>query len=178
MSARRSIFAEFETADALAAGAKAAREAGHECEAYSPFPVAELTRPFSGRARVLVVIAILAGIVGASLQYGAQAWLSIVHYPLDVGARPLHSWPAFLVSTLTVAVLWSAVASLLGMLVMNRLPRLNHPVFAVPGFERASSDRFFLVIGAGGAGDDAPSRDEAARLLAETRPLRVEEMPE
>jgi hypothetical protein len=63
-----------------------------------------------------------------------------------VGGRPLDSWPADVPATLIVAILWAGFATLIGLLVILRLPRLHHPVFAVPGFERASEDRFFLCI--------------------------------
>ena len=74
---------------------------------------------------------------------------------------PCISWPAFIPATLIVAILWTGTATLLGMLLLLRLPRLHHPVFAVPGFERASEDRFFLV-------------HPASRIRASTRHAAIE----
>ena len=115
-----------------------------------------------------------AGLVGAALAYGTQYWLSVHAYPINVGGRPLHAWPAFLPATTIVAILWAAAAALLGMLALNRLPRLSHPVFAVPGFARASEDRFFLLILAEDPRFDAAA---ATRFLQAQRPLRVAEVP-
>jgi hypothetical protein len=123
----------------------------------------------------VAVIAIAAGIFGAALQYFAQLWMNAIDYPLNVGGRPLHSWPAFIPPTIIMAILWASAAALIGMLVLCRLPRLHHPLFAVPGFERASSDRFFLCIEAADPRFDA----EATRsFLDELGPQSVQEVAE
>ncbi|MBW3654344.1 MAG: DUF3341 domain-containing protein, partial [Actinobacteria bacterium] len=85
-----------------------------------------------------------------------------------------HSWPAFLPSTIIVAILWSGAATLIGLLLILRLPRLHHPIFAVPGFERASEDRFFLCIL---AEDPRFEASAAARFLQALRPAAVHEVP-
>jgi hypothetical protein len=69
-----------------------------------------------------------------------------VNYPLNVGGRPLNSWPLFIPVTFESAILCAALSGIFGMLVLNGLPCLYHPVFGVAGFERVTSDRFFLCI--------------------------------
>ncbi|MXQ10668.1 DUF3341 domain-containing protein [Microvirga makkahensis] len=141
------IMAEFRTPEALMDGVKAAKRAGFtKLDAFSPFPLADLAKELDYRTSAIPWIALVAAVLGAGAQYGSQYWMNVVDYPLNVGGRPLHSWPAFIPSTLIVAILWAGVATLLGLLLILRLPRLHHPVFAVPGFERASEDRFFLCI--------------------------------
>ena len=169
------VMAEFADEAALLAALRAAQAAGwRRLDAFAPYPLAEAAELLGHRGQRVAWIAIAAGLLGATLAYGTQWWLSVRDYPLNIGGRPLHAWPAFLPATTIVAILWAAAASLLGMLRLNRLPRLSHPVFAVPGFGRASEDRFFLLIL---AEDPRFAPAPAARFLDSLRPLSVAEVP-
>ena len=70
-------------------------------------------------------------------------------------------------------MLWAAAAALVGMLLLNGLPRLHHPVFFARGFHRASEDRFFLFLSAEDPLFDAMA---SARFLRGLAPLRVSEV--
>jgi hypothetical protein len=169
------VMAEFDSDEALVAALRAARAAGwRRMDAFAPYPVASAAELLGAREAPVAWIAIGAGLAGAAIAYAVQWWLSVHLYPINVGGRPLHAWPAFLPATTIVAILWAAAAALIGMLVLNRLPRLSHPVFAVPGFGRATEDRFFLLLRA-----DAPpfTPAEAQAFLARLRPIRVAEVP-
>lgn len=175
MSARQHGFmAEFDRPEALAEAVEAARRAGYtRIEAFSPVPRRAVAHALGERPRALPWIAAAAGLAGAAVQYGSQVWMNAVDYPLNVGGRPLHSWPAFVPATIIVAILWAGTAAILAFLAAARLPRLHHPVFAVPGFERASEDRFFLMIAA-----DDPLCGEAHAFLQGLAPLAVREVAE
>ncbi len=97
-----------------------------------------------------------------------------VDYPLDVGGRPLNSWPVFIPIAFEVMVLVASFAALFGMLFLNGLPRLYRSVFNVPRFVQATQDRFFLCIEA----TDPRFDREATRLfLTGLQPAEVVEVP-
>jgi hypothetical protein len=97
------------------------------------------------RSRMPLVV-LIGGIVGCLAGYGMQYFISVVDYPLNIGGRPLNSWPSFVPVVFEMTVLFGGLAAVLGMLAMNGLPRPHHPLFGVPQFDRATQDRFFLCI--------------------------------
>ena len=169
------IMAEFRRPEDLIQAVREAKRTGYtKLDAFSPFPLTDLADELGVRTTVIPWIAFLAALVGGSLQYGSQYWMNAVDYPLNVGGRPLDSWPAFIPSALIVAILWAGVATLIGLLMILRLPRLHHPVFAVHGFRRASEDRFFLCVLA----EDPIFEMHGTRAFLETlSPLAVQEVP-
>lgn len=151
MSSPRGILARFASPEELLAALHRARAAGYtQIEAYTPFPVDGLDDALPRGHTPIGWIMLVAGVGGGSGAYALQYWATH-DYPLNVGGRPLHSWPAFIPVTFELTVLTAAIVGVLALGWLCRLPRLNHPVFEAPGFERASQDRYFLLIRA----DDA-----------------------
>ncbi len=140
------MMAEFDRPERLIEAAKQARKARYRAvDAYSPFPIEELTGVLALRDRRIPILTALGGLIGAAFGFGLQVYTNFA-YPIDIGGRPLVAVPAFMLITFELGVLGAVLAAILGMLVLNRLPRLHHPVFDVETFHLASMDKFFLVV--------------------------------
>jgi len=141
------LLAEFAEHNQLLEAAKQAYAKGYrDMDAYSPFPIEGLAEAL-GHEHTLVPLITLAGGMSGGLGAYFMEWYSMARlYPLNVGGRPLNSWPNFIPVTFELTVLIAAVSAFLAVFVLNRLPQLHHPVFNVPEFRRASIDRFFLCI--------------------------------
>jgi hypothetical protein len=169
------LLAEFMSADAVLNAARQARLAGYTVlDAYTPYPVEGLA-PALGHPRNRVpFIVFVGGLVGGAVGFFMQYWAMAVDYPLNVGGRPFNSWPVWIPITFELTILLASFGAFFGMLFLNGLPRLNHPVFDVPGFERSTQDRFFLCIEA----TDPRFELEATRqFLADLSPAVVREVP-
>lgn len=169
------LMAEFATADELLAAARRAREAGYRhAEAYSPFPVDGLADALGYTRSRVPLVTLLGATAGGLLGFFMQWYSAVLDYPLNIGGRPLNSWPMFVPVTFELTVLFGAIAAVLAVLVGSRLPRLRHPVFAAEDFDLAMRNRFFLCLRS-----DDPAFDAArtARLLDELQPLRRIEVP-
>jgi hypothetical protein len=141
------IIAEFREPEQLVTAARAAYDAGYRrMDAYSPYEVEGVAEAIGFRKTRVPLIVLLGGICGALLAYGMQWYSAVLSYPINVGGRPLHSWPSFVPITFELTVLFAAIAGVIGMLILNGLPRPYHPVFNAPEFKLASQTRFFLCI--------------------------------
>ena len=141
------MIGEFETPVALIEAARRAREAGYRrMDAYTPYPIEELAEALKLPRTKLPVLVFIGGALGCATGLAMQWFATAVHYPLNVGGRPLASWPSYIPITFELTVLFAAITAVLGMLGLNGLPMPYHPVFNVPRFALASRDRFFLCI--------------------------------
>ena len=164
----------FATPEAAMAAARQLRSLGFRAiEAYTPYPVEgfdELLRP--GRRSWLPLLIFAGGVVGAGFGYFIQYWAEVLSYPLNVGGRPHNSWPAFVVSTFELTVLFALATGFFAFLAACRLPRLYHPIFTTIEFERASRDRFVLCVG---AGDPSFELEHVRRILRRNGAERLAE---
>jgi hypothetical protein len=168
------LMAEFATPEALVAAAGAARRAGYRrMDAYSPFPIEDLPEALGTKPSKLPLAVLLGGLAGGIGAYAMQYYSAVIDYAWNIGARPLHSWPAFIPVTFELTILGAALTAVFGMLISSRLPHPYHPVFNDPHFGRASRDRFFLCIE---ATDEKFSLTETRVFLAGLSPLGVREV--
>jgi hypothetical protein len=141
------IMAEFDSPTALLEAARHTYQAGYKkIDAYSPFPIEGLAEEIGFVHDEVPLVVLICAIIGGLSGYLMQYWCDAVDYPINVGGRPYHSWPAFIVITFEMTILFGAISALLGMLALNGLPMPYHPVFNVPRFAMASKDRFFLIV--------------------------------
>jgi hypothetical protein len=141
------LMAEFEDPTSLVtATERAHREGYRRMDAYSPFPIEELHHALGSKPSRLPLIVLIGGLIGCIGGYALEYWSSVIAYPLNIGGKPLHSWPAFIPVTFECTILAAALSCVLGMLALNGLPMPYHPVFSVPRFALASRNRFFLCI--------------------------------
>jgi hypothetical protein len=139
--------AEFDRPEDLLGAAQQAYADGYRrMDAYTPFPVEGLAEALGLHRTRLPLVVLLGGIVGCIGGFGLQYYAAVIDYPLNIGGRPLNSWPSFVPVTFETTILCAALAAVLGMLALNGLPMPYHPVFNVPRFELATRDHFFLCI--------------------------------
>jgi ActD protein len=141
------LMAEFRSPETLLHAAERASQEGFKrMDAYTPFPVEGLAEAIGfSRTRVPLIV-LIGGIIGCVGGYFLQYWVAVLDYPLNVGGRPLNSWPAFVPVTFELTILSAALAAFFGVLALNGLPMPYHPVFNVEQFELASRNHFFLCI--------------------------------
>jgi hypothetical protein len=159
------LLAEFETPEALMAAAERARKAGYrDLDTFTPFPVYEIFPVLRLHDRRVLWLGLIGGIFGFSLALAMQTFTNW-DFPINVGGRPLYPLSAFMVVGFELTVLFAALTPAIGMLALNGLPRLHHPVFSAPRFYRASRDRFFLCVLASDTKFDPRKTREFLRAL-------------
>lgn len=165
------VLAEFDRPDALIAAVKAARRSGFRAlDAYSPYPLEEMPRALGFQENTIPWLTLTGGLLGGATAYGLQLWTNYA-YPIEIGGRPIFAWQPFMLITFELTVLLAVLFTILGMLLLNRLPRLHHPIFDVRDFHLASSDKFFLVVFSNDAKFD---REQTGHFLQSLMPLRID----
>jgi len=168
------LMAEFETPGELLAAAASARAQGYShMDGFTPFPVEDLPHALGRKRPVIPLITLIGGICGGLGAYFMEWYANVVSYPINIGGRPLNSWPSFIPIVFELTVLGAALSAFFSTVILNKLPQPYHPVFSAPHFERASIDRFFLCIEA-----SDPKFDPAATrsFLAGLNPSNISEV--
>ena len=145
-------------------------------DAFSPVPVPEVDKVLQLARQPIYPFAVVGAVLGGAAMFAMCTYATVVSYRFNVGGRPQFGWPAFLVPSMSSAMLGGSLVALLAMFVLNRLPRLNHPAFNIPDFGRVTNDRYFVAVE---ARDDRfdPARVEAALARLPLRPLAINRVP-
>lgn len=169
------LMAEFDSAQELVAAAHKAHDEGYKkMDAYSPFPIEGLAEAIGFHKNGVALVVLIGGLIGGLSAYALQYWVAVITYPVNVGGRPYHSWPSFIIVTFELTILFAGLSSAIGMLALNGLPQPYHPVFNVAEFAKASDNKFFLVV------FSSDPKYDAARtrsFLAGLAPRMVAEVP-
>ena len=169
------LMAEFDTPSDLVTAARRTHEEGYQkVDAYTPFPVEGLAEEIGFTKNGVPFVVLVGGILGGLSGYALQYWVSAISYPVNVGGRPYHSWPAFIVVTFEMTILFAGLAAVFGMLALNGLPMPYHPVFNVPRFAFATKDRFFLIIF---SSDPKYGTESTRQFLESLGPRSISEVP-
>ena len=169
------LAAEFDSAEAVLRAACEVHAAGYRrTDAYSPQPIEGLAEAIGFERTGVPLLVGLGGLVGTVGGYFMLWYANVISYPLNIGGRPPHSWPAFIPITFELGVLGAALSAVIGMLWLNGLPMPYHPMFNLPSFSRASTDGFFLLIEATDVQFDL---EKTGQFLSTLKPLAVAEVP-
>ncbi len=169
------MIAEFTGPDPLVEATTRAFAAGYRrLDAYTPFPVHGLAEAMGRRGIRIPLIVLAGGIIGGLSGFLLQTYGAVYDYPINVGGRPLYSWPSFIPITFELMILGAVIAAVFGMLALNGLPQPHHPIFNAPNFELATRSHFFLCIEAAD-----PRYDNAGtrKFLESLAPKSVSEVP-
>jgi hypothetical protein len=141
------VLGQFDTGRAMLLAARRVRELGFtDLDGHTPYALEGMEAAIgTGRSRVPFFV-LVGGLAGASFGYLMMWWCNAVDYPLNVGGRPLNSYPAFVPITFELAVLFASIAAMVAMLASAGLPKPYHPVFDAEAFRSASVDKFWLSI--------------------------------
>lgn len=168
------LMASFEDPEQLLVAAEKVRDEGFvKTDAYSPFPIEGLTEALGAPHTKLSIIVLIGALIGGLSGFMMQYWMEAIDYPKNIGGRPFVSWPMFIPATFEMTILFGSFTAVIGMLVLNGLPRPYHPVFNVPHFRRATRDGFFLCIEASDPKYDA---EATRRFLEGLNPIGVYEV--
>lgn len=169
------LLAEFDTPDEILRAARGARAAGYtRVEAYSPQPVEHLSEELGQRSSRVPLIVLIGGLAGCIGGFLMQYWCAKYAYPINIGGRPLNSWPTSVPIMFELTILVGSFSAVLGMLGLNGLPMPHHPLFNVKAFEGASRDKFFLCVE---STDPKFSTSDTLNFLQSLSPRHVYEVP-
>ena len=169
------LMAEFDNVNDAITAARRTYGAGYrKIDAYSPFPVEELSEAIGFHKNGVALVCLIGGLLGGTGAFTLQWWINNVSYPVNIGGRPLNSWPSFIIVTFEMTILFGGLSAVFGMLALNGLPMPYHPVFNVPQFESVTKDHFFVMIFSSDKNYDATG---TRKFLEGLGPISVSEVP-
>lgn len=168
------LLAEFDTPGEVVDAARRTMKEGYKAvDAYSPFPIEDLTEALNIRRTRLPLFVLGLALFGACAGFFMQYFTAVIEYPLNIGGRPLNSWPQWIPITFEMAILFAASAGVIGMIMRNGLPKPYNPLFNVDRFEEASNDKFFICIE---STDPKFNKEQTTKFLWSLKPSNVFEV--
>ena len=145
---RYGLLAKFDSPESLSTAVSRVYENGYrQFDAYSPYPVEGISRAMRLKGSRLPYVILAGALLGGAGGFFMQFYATVIDYPLNIGGRPLFSWPAYIPITFELTILTAAIFGVLGLLVVTRFPQPYHPLFNSEDFAaHASLDGFYLDI--------------------------------
>lgn len=180
------LVAEYDNVTSVTLAAEKVRDAGYSIwDVHSPFPIHGIDAAMGNKPTILPWLVLVGGLTGCCFGIFMTAWINAFEarppapfdwvnlqgYQFFISGKPLWSLPANIPVIFECTVLFSALTTVFGMLLLNRLPMLYNPLFKLKNFRRVTDDRFFIVID---AGDPRYDEQKTLELLRSTHPLNVE----
>jgi hypothetical protein len=170
------LLAEFDNPTQLVQATRRTHQQGYrKMDAYSPFPIEELGEALGFERTGMPLVMLIGGLTGFIGGFLLQYYCAAITYPLNIGGRPLNSWPSFIPVVFECTVLLSALAGVFGLLGLCGLPTPYHPLFNVPRFAHATRDGFFLCVE---AADPQFDLEATRQFLAGLGAREVMEVPQ
>jgi len=166
------VLAEFDTPADVMQAAEKMRDAGFSrWDVYTPFPVHGMDRAMGLRNSKVGWFSFLGGVTGYTCGMLLIWFTNAENYRIVVGGKPMFSPFAAFPPSYELTILFGAFGALLGMLFLNRLPRLHHPLLKNRRFSLVTHDKFFIVVE---TGDPNYSETETRKLLEGAGSRRIE----
>ncbi len=164
------VLAEFSGTGPLLSAAKKIHEAGYKkYDCHSPFPIHGMDQAMGMKRSPIGYMVGFTGACGLLGMLYLTYWVSVVEYPLVISGKPLFSWQAYVPPVFAITILVSAFMATFGMLVLNKLPRFNHPLFNSESFKRFSDGGFFISLEAGDPKYDEVKVTEFLKSIGATK---------
>ena len=166
------IIAQYDTAADVLHAAEKVRDAGfHKWDVFTPFPIHGMDRAMGLKNSKVGWFSFLGGVTGYTTGMVMIWWMNAVDYPILVGGKPMFSPHGAFPPSYELTILLGAFGSLFGMLFLNRLPRLHHPLLKNKNFALVTHDKFFIVIE---CDDQKYSETETRKLLEAAGSKQIE----
>lgn len=170
------ILAEFDNTSSVLHAAEKVRNAGfRKWDVYTPFPIHGMDKAMGMKNSKVGWFAFLGGVTGYTVGMLMIWWMNAVDYKLIVGGKPMFSPHGAFPPSYELTILLGSFGALFGMLFLNRLPRLHHPLLKHKRFGQATHDKFFVVIE---TADAKYSETETRKLLEVAGSKRIEMVEE
>lgn len=143
MSTTKGIVGIFPTPEGLLESGTQLRARGIAgMDAFTPFPIHGIDHAIGIKRSWVSAITLIFGLLGFAFGIWMQWWTSAVDWPINVGGKPLASWPAFVPIIFECTVLFAGVATFFGVIGLCGLPRGDNGIVD----PRVSNDSYALWV--------------------------------
>ena len=169
------IIAEFDTSAGILHAAEKVRDSGFQrWDVFTPFPIHGMDKAMGIRNSPVGWFSFIGGVTGYTSGMLMIWWMNAVDYPILIGGKPMFSPFGAFPPCYELTILFGAFGALFGMLFLNRLPKLHHPLLKHRRFAQATHDKYYLVIET----SDAKYSEAETRKLLESLGSRHIELVE